>query len=294
MIAALHRLPLWQPGRLVSLWDMLRFDAISFYKVTQQLTFLRHYIQFTEDFKSGQMNPEEPVGDSADGILDGIESIKEPLEVLGARLSIVAINRLMDRLKARDNKPITFVQLREAAEVINGRIRDELSFAHVFVLDASSMHHFDDAAAPFGDERVAASFRSSVYDISEAGKCLALKRPTACAMHLMRALEAPLVALANAFGVGAERENWDKIISQIESLMKPENAHKRTKPISREDMEFFAKAAVQFRMFKDAWRNHVMHAREKYTEEQADIIYRSVSAFMRSLAPHFSEPTAFD
>jgi hypothetical protein len=43
-------------------------------------------------------------------------------------------------------------------------------------------------------------------------------------------------------------------------------------------------------MLKDGWRNYAMHAREKYTEEQAEDVYRSTRSFMRHLATKLSEP----
>ncbi len=56
------------------------------------------------------------------------------------------------------------------------------------------------------------------------------------------------------------------------------------------DQEFYAGGAAHFRMLKDGWRNHAMHARMKYPEEEADDIYRSTRAFMRHLSQRLSEP----
>ena len=48
--------------------------------------------------------------------------------------------------------------------------------------------------------------------------------------------------------------------------------------------EEYNQAASSFRIFKDAWRNYTAHSRGKYTEEEADGIFRNVEAFMRKLA----------
>ena len=56
-----------------------------------------------------------------------------------------------------------------------------------------------------------------------------------------------------------------------------------------EDEPFFSGAASHFLLIKNAWRNRAMHARSKYTEEEAEVIYNSVRAFMRHLSERLSE-----
>jgi hypothetical protein len=68
----------------------------------------------------------------------------------------------------------------------------------------------------------------------------------------------------------------------------------RTKETHGEDWKnidepFFSEAATHFRFLKNGWRNHAMHARVKYTEEEADEIYRSVRALMRHLSERLCE-----
>jgi len=46
----------------------------------------------------------------------------------------------------------------------------------------------------------------------------------------------------------------------------------------------YAQAATQFFYFKNAWRNHVAHARDIYDNEQAELIFNHVGDFMRFLA----------
>lgn len=48
--------------------------------------------------------------------------------------------------------------------------------------------------------------------------------------------------------------------------------------------QFYAEAASEFRLFKDAWRNYAMHAEHSYTDEQARTIYDAVRAFMQHMA----------
>src|ERR1700704_2760134 len=56
------------------------------------------------------------------------------------------------------------------------------------------------------DDLVFDNFPSANDDIYEAGMCLALERATACVMHLNRALECGLAALAKTLGVDPQTD----------------------------------------------------------------------------------------
>ena len=142
--------------------------------------------------------------------------------------------------------------------------------------------------SPFGDN-VDNKFPSSRYDISEAGRCLALKRSTACVLHLMRALEVGLASLAGALGRTLTTENWNTILSDIETEIRSRTKATHGPTWKDKDEPFFAESATHFRFIKNAWRNHAMHAKDKYTEEQAEEIYDSVRSFMRHLSERLSE-----
>ena len=51
----------------------------------------------------------------------------------------------------------------------------------------------------------------------------------------------------------------------------------------------YSHAALEFRYFKDAWRNHVAHARGHYDEHQALSIVSHVREFMTQLSTRLSE-----
>lgn len=128
-----------------------------------------------------------------------------------------------------------------------------------------------------------AAFPSSEIDIGEAARCLAMRRHTACVMHLMRALEIPLQVLAHSCGVGANA-NWNTMLNQIEAQTR--QRREARDPVAE---QWMAEAATQFRFIKNAWRNHAMHARATYDDVPAREIYNSVSGFLRQLAVHLQE-----
>jgi len=107
----------------------------------------------------------------------------------------------------------------------------------------------------------------------------------------MRILEIGLSTLGGVFGVSLEHTNWAPAIDEIESKIR--SMHKDAMWKSRADCKelqsFYSQAAAQFGVMKDAWRNHTMHARAKYTEEEAGQIFDAEKVFMQKLAERMAE-----
>jgi hypothetical protein len=138
----------------------------------------------------------------------------------------------------------------------------------------------------FGPE-VSKAFRSCVAEIRNAGNCYALEQNEACVFHCMRILERALRLLAKELGVtfsGAlDLQDWQNIIEKVESEIK--NLEKLPKSKYKSDtLKLFSQAAMQFRWFKEAWRNHVMHVRDIYDAGKASSILEHVRDFMQALA----------
>ena len=139
----------------------------------------------------------------------------------------------------------------------------------------------------FGTE-VSSAFPSTNFDIEEAGKCLAFERWTASVSHLMKVLEVGLVTLAEDIGIPSDQKNWGGIISEIEKKIEKNSKNPDADWKGKE--QFYSEAALQFRYFKNAWRNHVMHARKiAYDEERATSIYQRTKEFMKTLATRLKE-----
>ena len=135
--------------------------------------------------------------------------------------------------------------------------------------------------------KVNTAFPSCVDEIRNAGNCYALEQDDACVFHCMRVLELALRVLSKELGVTfagtLDLQNWQNIIENIESEIK--NLEKLPKSkYKSETLKLFSQAAMQFRWFKEAWRNHVMHGRECYDEGKAHSILNHVQELMQSLA----------
>jgi hypothetical protein len=154
---------------------------------------------------------------------------------------------------------------------------------HLFLFLTPSEAELYQQKEPLFGQEVEDHFSLASFDIAESGKCLALSRGTACIMHLMRVLEFGLNVLANELGVRFERREWENVINDIEVAVKLINGpHVGTE--WREKQKFYSEAAKDFRYFKNAWRNHAMHARERYDASEAKLIFEHVKSFMHHLA----------
>lgn len=166
-----------------------------------------------------------------------------------------------------------------------GAIRRDL-FERTFMHMPHDKEEFFDKPELFGEE-VRQKFPKAAEDITAAGNCFATGNYTACVFHLMRVLEHGLRALARRLKVkfpsGIEFETWERIIKSIETEIHKIASQPKSK--KRADaLEFYNGAAAQFRFFKDAWRNHVMHTRAVYDEHQATSVMTHARDFMQHIA----------
>lgn len=163
------------------------------------------------------------------------------------------------------------------------RIRDECDTKLFCQIDAKNSAMLTDAsAAPLWGRPVFDAFPSADEDIAEAGRCLALRRNTACVFHLMRAMEDALRTLATAIGADifdAKRDQfmpWGQIVSNVKQRI----PHL---PSDKQD-EWLEVHNLLWGVGK-AWRNKTMHPEKTYTDEQTEIVFEAVRGFMRHLAP---------
>jgi hypothetical protein len=143
-------------------------------------------------------------------------------------------------------------------------------------------------------ETVAQAFPSSAYDIAEAGNCLAVECNTAAVFHLMRVAEYGLRALAFdrrikiPKGRPIELAAWDDILKELEKAEDEIKNYRRT--LAREaQFEFHHGAMMQFKRFKNVFRNRIMHTRESFDRHQALSVLEQVREFMTILSRHIAE-----
>ena len=151
---------------------------------------------------------------------------------------------------------------------IDARLPDELAAIRLVTLAPSRRRHLVDPA-PFG-VAVEVAFPEAGYDIEEAALCLAFRRPSAAAFHCMRIVECGLAGLSASLRVDlpGEHRQWTQIMAVLRRALGADQAG-------------LLAALDQVRR---CWRGARLVPVEKYTEAEADRLFRAVGAFMAELA----------
>jgi hypothetical protein len=150
----------------------------------------------------------------------------------------------------------------------------------------------------FGTE-VAKEFPEAMSDIKEAGNCIATDSGTAAVFHLMRAVEWGLRKLCVDLGVTRVRRSkhpkrkkyipiewaqWERMLEEVQKRVDKKIDGLAPGKRKQELQQFYYPALQDLRGFKDAFRNHVMHSRDTYSQKRAADICDHVRRFMRALA----------
>jgi hypothetical protein len=131
-------------------------------------------------------------------------------------------------------------------------------------------------------EAVAKKFPATSNDIEWAGNCLALGQPTACVLHLSRAMEIAIHRLAKKLKITVNaKDNMGSMLGNmtepIKSLPDKTEAQKRKK-------EKWAECRTNLYHVKMAWRDPAHHGKQSYDDKQARDILVRVQDFMQQLA----------
>lgn len=252
-----------QPGELWSLLDMLNVNVGRFVYIGAYLDRLR--MTYSRVDCAERVNGEERA------------FIKEGFKQLAAFCTDLGNEPLGKSLKAFAKKPPTSGEL---GTFVLSQITETCLSRAVLAIQPTHVQYYEQMEL-FGSE-VWMAFPSSVPEIEDAGSCFALERYTACVFHLMRALEPPLLVLANLVDVDV-KGNWNKALDQIEAALR-KREHPDGPPAWEADRDFFTDAVTHFFFIKNAWRNYTMHLRLRHEEREATEVMTNVKAFMQKLA----------
>lgn len=280
--------------RLWSLFDMLQFSAHGFFWSGAALrTISGDCLAGSLTVHAGQ--PVYVLGQDLDEqarekALAMLGSVADTFRKIGMAITADTVNELTEELQSGDR--YSFEWLHTQVRAIEKLAEKELRNKAFFYVSPERSKFWPTAEKPhlFG-AKAAAAFPSADFDIANAGICLATGMATASVFHLMRVLEIGLTALGAKFGVSLAHTNWAPAISDIEKRIRELHLDPVWKvlPDCKEQQSFYAQAAIHFGLLKDAWRNHTMHVRAKYTEREAEQIFSSVKAFMKKLSERLSE-----
>ncbi|HEX8174696.1 MAG TPA: hypothetical protein VF543_06215 [Pyrinomonadaceae bacterium] len=281
-----------RPFQLVSLLDMKRFFPYSFIDSLWELEV------------AGEMASEKK--ESAPSKLseydqkyyqETINNVREHCERLDLDSALDQIERMDNTIELGDIDGAYTAFSAEVGQLLKCIATDLNKRLFIYVPPAQAKYYEQERL--FGD-LVYNNFESTRRDVAEAGNCLAVGRYTACVFHCMRVLEKGLHALVHdlnarfnaaiTFPRDIEATNWGTIIDRIQDVLtQPRRRQSLTPSPTSEDLSFYAKAALEFEHFKDAWRNDVSHSRSSYDENEAKAVMEHVKAFMQQISTTLSE-----
>jgi hypothetical protein len=275
----------WRPGKLWSLGDMLKFNARAFYNAVTFINSGKTLIQERKDHKNSSINKSD-----RGKVLFILDRFEKSLDVLGAQVTIIGVRDLMSAVKVRGKKAITNEKLGQKLTELDARLSDELSLVHLFVVETTNHKYFEPKDPLFGKD-FNIKFPTAVFEVDEAGKCLALGRSTASVFHLMRIMEIGVRAVARCLKIPdpikPSERNWGDILRKIKEAI--EFKTKTTAWTVQKHKDFFETSYASLDAVRAAWRNTTMHVENKYTPDEAEHILLAVRAFMRTLSAQMNE-----
>lgn len=258
-----------EPYRLWSLLDMKLFAGAVWIVVMRDLEYAHHSLM------AGEESARDQLAEAVKGVLEEgeriplrkgiVEQAKRIQQYLASDLNHRSLGLLASEL--RENLAVEFT---EYLFFVVPPDRKEMYLHPEEWFSASVVEKFPDTAT----------------DVREAARCYALARWTAAVFHAMRILEHGLRWLAEAVAITpatpVELANWKNVIDQIDRKLRDmEQAPRSTQKSA--DLQWYSETAAQFRLFKDAWRNHVAHSRASYDNEDAAKVLTGVRDFMRHI-----------
>lgn len=279
---------------LTSWFEMLNFSAQAFFWCGRALR------QLMNECLLGSIPGEDtpifqfslPLSDRATKkAVESFTAVEKEFRNIGMNITADTILEVLAALESTALRR-NFQWLHDQVTAVERLTEKELRNKIFFYVSPEKARFFPTQGQPYPlTEKVFKAFPSAIYDTNEAAWSLALDRSTAAVFHLMRILEIGLGCLGKVFGVSLAHTNWAPALDQIESKIR--EMHKdpvwKALPDCKEQQEFYAQAASNFGILKDAWRNYTMHVRAKYTEDEAEQIFVTVKALMSKLAERLSE-----
>lgn len=254
------------PYQVVTLMEILETSAEAFWRTSCLIGQAIVKLEPVFDF-----------GTEGAGALGGaLGEVQRQIVQLQLRSAVAQMNRIEAYITPTGHAVIQS-QIRQMLIDLHQRICDELDDRFFISIPSESIGYYRPDEPLFGKD-VEAKFPMMSEDISEAGKCLALGRPTATVFHLMRVVEIAVQRFGDKLGVElATEKNWQNILDEINKAIKTLD-HKL--PQTRA----YAGASSHLYNIKIRWRNEVMHPKQTYTTAEAKDVFEAVRTFIRDLA----------
>jgi len=253
---------------LVTLLMLIRLSGRAFFSLSKALAGLEIALTLDDTLLSSHDY-------NKDRVIDELKLAYRHVEKAGLGMSLLSLSKLIAGLGLGESQ----VRIRELVHEVHERINDELLSVHLLQIPESKKGLYGKPNL-FGED-VPNKLPTAIYDIEEAGKCLALSRSTACVFHLMRVMELGLQEFAKKLSITIDQnKQWQVILDQVNNAI----GHRPNQtPQEKATRSLYAESTSHLYAVKVAWRNEVMHPRAVYTEEEAQDIFNNVKTFIQQL-----------
>lgn len=212
------------------------------------------------------------------------ESYYGTLTAIGLSGSKRTLEKIIEVLRT---DACTFGQLMELSQEFTGRIVDETRDKQFFAL---SLREIELHSQPRrGWEKIVERFPTTIDDVEEASKCLALSRYPAAIFHSLQIVEAALIELGKFLKVKDPKSGWTAVSGALAKTLKKEWKDKSR--FERKNHAFLEQVQGTVEGLKNAWRNKISHVDGKlvlvskeFSAEVAEEILLASRAFTRRLA----------
>ena len=267
-----------------SLLDVLRFYAMHFNQVMGNLNAVQAFIQASSD---GEMMDGVDFESKRQELLEVLEAMRFHIENLPLEASVKKqYERVLEY--AKKATPVEALATAVLARDFREAVIHDLDNDVMLVMPRDKWPLYEMKERPFGDE-VSKQFPAAADDIAAASRCLALEEWTACVFHSMRSIEKGLHYLARVLNVNVPGEvefnDWAPIVAEMEKEI--EKLAQLPKGQNKDEaLQFYSHVAMNFKYFRDGWRNPNSHSRQHHDEKSAPIVYDHAKIFMQELAIH--------
>lgn len=175
-------------------------------------------------------------------------------------------------------------KLRNDLSDLQQRLHDQLVLRHFVYVSPRDVDLYERPDL-FG-QQVNDAFPAAQDDIEASGTALALGMATTCVIHLMRALEVGLKALARELDI-SYAPSWDAYLNKIDKKITAKNDSKSIE--ERSAQSFYQDVAADLMTVKRAWRNPTMHVEKPYSDEQARVVFLATKELMQRMATRLAK-----
>jgi HEPN domain-containing protein len=264
------------PYRLVSLWDMAEVFASRIANISTKLLDLQIGFPMRDDFSVTQSEITETI----ELLTEFCADAQWPDLANQAR-------RLLGHYAAELHREHPEAMSALAGDLHSAFTEKARRVKLVIIAEQDTGCYLNAVMKFCGTDALHPDLAISEEELNLAGRAYAVGLTTASVMHAMRAVEASLHALCKRLSVtypgGVEQQDWKVLVEKIVAETKKVDLQKRSAE-KAEALERLARLMLAADGFKNAWRNHVAHARQKYESTEADKVLRYVGDFFRDLS----------